>query len=172
MGHGFNSLCIVPSVSVTFHETDTQLLHFRPCGHRIGGSHDNGKKRVLVFHLQHVPFISKYEASVRENQEEAQVVTMSVTDGDEPHSPAWNAKFKIVSGDSRGLFSVRTGRNKHEGIITTAKVRSEPRIFCPTLNLSVLYLFLLIKSSAGRVTFKMKSNLSECMKNCLKMEEL
>uniref|UniRef100_A0A3Q3WKR4 Cadherin-1 n=1 Tax=Mola mola TaxID=94237 RepID=A0A3Q3WKR4_MOLML len=64
---------------------------------------------------------SSYEATVAENREEAQVVTMSVTDGDEPHSPAWNAKFKIVSGDARGLFSVRTGRNKHEGIITTTK---------------------------------------------------
>lgn len=53
---------------------------------------------------------------------------MSVTDGDEPHSPAWNAKFKIVSGDPRGLFTVKTGSNKHEGIISTAKVGSKPRI--------------------------------------------
>ena len=47
---------------------------------------------------------------------------MSVTDGDEPHSPAWNAKFKIVDGDPGGLFTVTTGSNKHDGIITTAKV--------------------------------------------------
>lgn len=53
---------------------------------------------------------------------------MSVTDGDEPHSPAWNAKFKIVSGDPGGLFTVKTGSNKHEGIISTAKVGSKPRI--------------------------------------------
>lgn len=51
---------------------------------------------------------------------------MSVTDGDEPHSPAWNAKFKIVSGDPGGLFTVKTGSNKHEGIISTAKVGSKP----------------------------------------------
>lgn len=130
------------SVSVKLHETDTQLqqinaeiLHFRSCGYRKGSSHDNGKKQVLVFHVQHVPLISQYEATVAENREEAQVITMSVTDGDEPHSPAWNAKFKIVSGDARGFFSVRTGRNKHEGIITTTKVRSEPRIICPSLKL-------------------------------------
>lgn len=47
---------------------------------------------------------------------------MSVTDGDEPHSPAWNAKFKIVSGDSEGFFSVKTGTNKQEGILSTVKV--------------------------------------------------
>ena len=47
---------------------------------------------------------------------------MAVTDGDEPHSPAWNAKFKIVDGDPGGLFTVTTGSNKQEGIITTAKV--------------------------------------------------
>lgn len=67
-------------------------------------------------------------ATVAENKVDTQVIKMSVTDGDEPHSPAWNAKFKIVSGDPRGLFTVKTGSNKHEGIISTAKVGSKPRI--------------------------------------------
>ncbi|XP_041802909.1 B-cadherin-like [Chelmon rostratus] len=62
-----------------------------------------------------------YEATVAENKVDVQVITMSVTDGDEPHSPAWNAKFKIVDGDPGGLFTVKTGSNKHEGIISTAK---------------------------------------------------
>uniref|UniRef100_A0A8D3CNX2 Cadherin-1 n=1 Tax=Scophthalmus maximus TaxID=52904 RepID=A0A8D3CNX2_SCOMX len=62
-----------------------------------------------------------YEASVAENKVDALVITMAVTDGDEPHSPAWNAKFKIVDGDSAGMFTVKTGLNKQEGIITTAK---------------------------------------------------
>lgn len=53
---------------------------------------------------------------------------MSVTDGDEPHTPAWNAKFRIVSGDPGGLFSVTTGDNKQEGIITTTKVGSKAEI--------------------------------------------
>lgn len=69
---------------------------------------------------------SQYEASVAENIVDAQVITMSVTDGDEPHSPAWNAKFKIVDGDPEGLFTVKTGSNKHDGIISTAKVGSKP----------------------------------------------
>ncbi|KAM9345364.1 B-cadherin-like isoform 2-T2 [Symphorus nematophorus] len=63
----------------------------------------------------------EYEATVAENKVDAQVVKISVTDGDEPHSPAWNAKFRIVEGDPLGLFSVKTGSNKHEGFISTAK---------------------------------------------------
>lgn len=48
---------------------------------------------------------------------------MSVTDGDEPLSAAWNAVFTIVAGDPGGLFTVKTTEsNKHEGIISTAKV--------------------------------------------------
>uniref|UniRef100_A0A3Q1ES60 Cadherin-1 n=1 Tax=Acanthochromis polyacanthus TaxID=80966 RepID=A0A3Q1ES60_9TELE len=62
-----------------------------------------------------------YEATVEENKVDALVITMSVTDGDEPHSPAWNAKFKIVDGDPEGLFTVKTASNKQEGIISTAK---------------------------------------------------
>lgn len=57
---------------------------------------------------------------------DALVVKMSVTDGDEPHSAAWNAKFTIVDGDPGGLFSVTTGGSQQEGILTTAKVRRRP----------------------------------------------
>lgn len=66
--------------------------------------------------------IFQYEASVAENKADVQIIKMMVTDGDEPHSPAWNAKFKIISGDPEGLFSVKTGPNKQEGILSTAKV--------------------------------------------------
>ncbi|XP_070696560.1 B-cadherin-like [Pempheris klunzingeri] len=62
-----------------------------------------------------------YEATVAENEVDAQVITLSVTDGDEAHSPAWNAKFTIVQGDPGKLFSVKTGSNKQDGIISTAK---------------------------------------------------
>lgn len=57
-----------------------------------------------------------------ENKADAQVLKMLVTDGDEPHSAAWNAKFTIVSGDPEGRFSVKTGTNKQEGILSTVKV--------------------------------------------------
>uniref|UniRef100_A0A3P9PYM8 Cadherin-1 n=1 Tax=Poecilia reticulata TaxID=8081 RepID=A0A3P9PYM8_POERE len=63
----------------------------------------------------------KYTATVEENKVDALVVKMLVTDSDEPHTAAWNAKFKIIDGDPGNLFTVKTGTNKHEGIITTAK---------------------------------------------------
>uniref|UniRef100_A0A3Q2QJW1 Cadherin-1 n=1 Tax=Fundulus heteroclitus TaxID=8078 RepID=A0A3Q2QJW1_FUNHE len=63
-----------------------------------------------------------YAATVEENKVNAEVVRMSVTDGDEPHSQAWNAKFKIIDGDPGKLFTVKTSEtNRQEGIITTAK---------------------------------------------------
>ncbi|XP_063347881.1 B-cadherin-like [Pelmatolapia mariae] len=62
-----------------------------------------------------------YSATVDENKKDVEVVKMIVTDEDEPQTPAWNAIFKIVSGDPDGLFTVKTGTNKHEGILSTAK---------------------------------------------------
>ncbi|XP_044071046.1 LOW QUALITY PROTEIN: B-cadherin-like [Siniperca chuatsi] len=62
-----------------------------------------------------------YEATVAENKGDTQVTVMSVTDGDDPQSPAWNAKFTIVSGDPGGLFTVKTRNDKKEGIISTTK---------------------------------------------------
>uniref|UniRef100_A0AAR2K802 Cadherin domain-containing protein n=1 Tax=Pygocentrus nattereri TaxID=42514 RepID=A0AAR2K802_PYGNA len=55
------------------------------------------------------------------NKVGAVVVKMPVTDGDEPQSPAWTAKFRIINGNSGGCFAVNTGPNKQEGIITTVK---------------------------------------------------
>ncbi|XP_063348317.1 B-cadherin-like [Pelmatolapia mariae] len=62
-----------------------------------------------------------YNSTVDENKKDVLVVKMIVTDEDEPQTPAWNAKFKIVSGDPKGLFTVKTGTNKQEGILSTAK---------------------------------------------------
>uniref|UniRef100_A0A672ZR42 Cadherin-1 n=1 Tax=Sphaeramia orbicularis TaxID=375764 RepID=A0A672ZR42_9TELE len=55
------------------------------------------------------------------NKVDAFVTKMTVTDEDDAHTRAWNAKFTIVDGDPGGLFTVKTGLNKQEGIITTAK---------------------------------------------------
>ncbi|KAM4592033.1 B-cadherin-like [Odontesthes bonariensis] len=60
-----------------------------------------------------------YTATIAENKADTFVVKMMVTDGDEPHSPAWNAKFNIFDGDVGKLFTVETGPNKQEGILKT-----------------------------------------------------
>ncbi|XP_031733111.1 B-cadherin-like [Anarrhichthys ocellatus] len=78
-----------------------------------------------------------YAASVQENAVDAHVVRMLVTDGDEPLSPAWNAKFTIINGDPGGHFTVKTGSNKHEGIISTAKGLDFERSTTHTLLVAV-----------------------------------
>ncbi|KAG9261245.1 cadherin-1-like [Astyanax mexicanus] len=64
---------------------------------------------------------NSYTVSVPENKVGAVVVKLPVTDGDEPQSPAWMTKFRIISEESEGFFNVSTGPNQQEGIITTAK---------------------------------------------------
>uniref|UniRef100_A0A3P8P7H7 Cadherin domain-containing protein n=1 Tax=Astatotilapia calliptera TaxID=8154 RepID=A0A3P8P7H7_ASTCA len=78
-----------------------------------------------------------YTATVDENKKDVVVVRMIVTDEDEPQTPAWNAKFKIVSGDPDGLFTVKTGTNKQEGILSTAKELDFERASKHTLLVSV-----------------------------------
>uniref|UniRef100_A0A3Q4I2T8 Cadherin-1 n=2 Tax=Neolamprologus brichardi TaxID=32507 RepID=A0A3Q4I2T8_NEOBR len=80
---------------------------------------------------------SSYTATVDENKKDVEVVRMIVTDEDEPQTPAWNAKFKIVSGDPDGLFTVKTGTNKQEGILSTAKELDFERASKHTLLISV-----------------------------------
>ncbi|TNN58333.1 Cadherin-1 [Liparis tanakae] len=79
-----------------------------------------------------------YEASIEENKVAAHILMMTVTDGDEPLSPAWNAVFTIVSGDPGGHFSVRTGTNKHEGILSTVKGLDFERSTMHTLMIAVM----------------------------------
>ncbi|XP_061101132.1 cadherin-13-like [Conger conger] len=64
---------------------------------------------------------NSYTVTVPENEMGALVVKMPVTDGDEPHTPAWSTKYKIIEGDNGGFFNVTTGPSKLEGIITTVK---------------------------------------------------
>ncbi|KAI4889932.1 hypothetical protein NFI96_025502 [Prochilodus magdalenae] len=71
----------------------------------------------------HAPLFEKnsYSVTVPENKVGVVVVKMPVTDGDEPQSPAWTARFRIVSGNRDGFFDISTGPNKQEGIVTTVK---------------------------------------------------
>uniref|UniRef100_A0A3P9HGQ2 Cadherin-1 n=1 Tax=Oryzias latipes TaxID=8090 RepID=A0A3P9HGQ2_ORYLA len=80
---------------------------------------------------------STYQGSVDENAVGVLVVKMSVTDEDEPNTPAWNAKFKIIRGDPDKLFSIETGTNKQEGIIKTAQGLDFEKIRKHTLTVIV-----------------------------------
>ncbi|KAK2914235.1 hypothetical protein Q8A67_002634 [Cirrhinus molitorella] len=64
---------------------------------------------------------TSHNASIPENKVGAVVAKLTVTDGDEVGSPAWSTKYRIISGDRNGFFSVRTGPTQLEGIVTTVK---------------------------------------------------
>uniref|UniRef100_A0A8C8DL00 Cadherin-1 n=1 Tax=Oryzias sinensis TaxID=183150 RepID=A0A8C8DL00_9TELE len=95
---------------------------------------------------------STYQGSVDENAVGVQVVKMSVTDEDEPNTPAWNAKFKIIRGDPDKLFSIETGTNKQEGIIKTAQGLDFEKIRKHTLTVivenDILFTIPLVTSTA------------------------
>uniref|UniRef100_A0A3B1K465 Cadherin domain-containing protein n=1 Tax=Astyanax mexicanus TaxID=7994 RepID=A0A3B1K465_ASTMX len=83
----------------------------------VTDSNDHCIKSASVFGFKCVEF-----QTVLNNKVGAVVVKLPVTDGDEPQSPAWIAKFRIISGNNGGFFAINTGPNKQEGIITTVKV--------------------------------------------------
>ncbi|XP_067256345.1 B-cadherin-like isoform X2 [Chanodichthys erythropterus] len=64
---------------------------------------------------------TSHNVSVPENKVGAEVAKLTVTDGDEEGSPAWSTKYRIISGDKGGFFSVSTGPSQLEGVITTVK---------------------------------------------------
>ena len=69
-----------------------------------------------------VPFPAQYEASVPENAVGHEVQSLTVTDLDDPGSPAWRATYRIVGGDNGDHFTITTHPETNQGILTTKKV--------------------------------------------------
>ncbi|XP_037371877.1 cadherin-1 isoform X3 [Talpa occidentalis] len=61
-----------------------------------------------------------YEGSVLENQVDAYITTLKVTDDDAPNTPAWTAVYTILN-DNEGQFVVTTDPVTNDGILKTAK---------------------------------------------------
>lgn len=51
------------------------------------------------------------------------VANLTVTDKDQPHTPAWSAVYRIIAGDPTGRFSIPTDPTTNEGLLTVVKVR-------------------------------------------------
>uniref|UniRef100_A0A8C4XAP8 Cadherin-1 n=1 Tax=Erpetoichthys calabaricus TaxID=27687 RepID=A0A8C4XAP8_ERPCA len=64
---------------------------------------------------------TNYNRSVPENAVDFEVVRLMVTDNDEPHTPAWNAKYRIVKGNDGGNFGITTDPDSNDGIVKTIK---------------------------------------------------
>lgn len=62
------------------------------------------------------------------------VTNLTVVDRDQPHSPNWNAVYRIVNGDPTGHFTIRTNPITNEGMLTVVKVRDGPEELSVLLN--------------------------------------
>uniref|UniRef100_A0A7N6FDK1 Cadherin domain-containing protein n=1 Tax=Anabas testudineus TaxID=64144 RepID=A0A7N6FDK1_ANATE len=59
---------------------------------------------------------------VHENRVNVIVANLTVTDKDQPHTPAWSAVYRIIAGDPTGRFSIPTDPTTNEGLLTVVKV--------------------------------------------------
>jgi len=66
----------------------------------------------------------QFFGEVPENRVNVIVANLTVTDKDQPNTPAWNAVYKITGGDPTGRFSVPTDPTTNEGLVTVVKVSS------------------------------------------------
>ncbi|XP_043843962.1 cadherin-1 [Dromiciops gliroides] len=61
-----------------------------------------------------------YVGKVYENEVDAVITNLKVTDADAPNTPAWKAVYSVLN-DEKGLFAVTTDPETNEGILKTAK---------------------------------------------------
>ncbi|KAG7455190.1 hypothetical protein MATL_G00253960 [Megalops atlanticus] len=62
-----------------------------------------------------------FYGEVPENRVNVIVTNLTVTDKDQPNTPAWNAVYKITGGDPTGRFSIPTDPTTNEGLVTVVK---------------------------------------------------
>ncbi|XP_063330726.1 cadherin-4 isoform X1 [Pelmatolapia mariae] len=65
--------------------------------------------------------VRTFSGEVPENKVNVVVTNLTVVDRDQPHSPNWNAVYRIVSGDPSGHFTIRTNPITNEGMVTVVK---------------------------------------------------
>lgn len=76
---------------------------------------------IFLFH-----FDCQFSGEVPENHVDIVVANLTAIDADQPHSPNWNAIYRIISGDPSGHFTIRTDPISNDGMVTVVKVRRLP----------------------------------------------
>lgn len=79
---------------------------------------NRSRGKLLFFFLQ-------FSGEVPENRVNVVVANLTVIDADQPHSPNWNAVYRIISGDPSGHFTIRTDPVSNDGMVTVVKVRCQ-----------------------------------------------
>lgn len=69
------------------------------------------------------PCFLQFYGEVPENRVDVIVANLTVTDKDQPHTPAWNAMYRMTGGDPTGRFTILTDPNSNDGLVTVVKVR-------------------------------------------------
>lgn len=69
------------------------------------------------------PWFLQFCGEVLENRVNMIVANLTVTDKDQPHTPAWNAMYRMTGGDPTGRFTILTDPNSNDGLVTVVKVR-------------------------------------------------
>uniref|UniRef100_A0A8C7DR17 Cadherin-4 n=1 Tax=Oncorhynchus kisutch TaxID=8019 RepID=A0A8C7DR17_ONCKI len=62
-----------------------------------------------------------FSGEVPENRVNVVVANLTVIDRDQPHSPNWNAVYRIISGDPIGHFTIITDQHTNDGMVTVVK---------------------------------------------------
>lgn len=77
----------------------------------------------------------QFSGEVPENRVDVVVANLTVIDADQPHSPNWNAIYRIISGDPSGHFTIRTDPVTNDGMVTVVKVRHQSIRICSASGL-------------------------------------
>ncbi|XP_063065127.1 cadherin-4-like [Engraulis encrasicolus] len=64
---------------------------------------------------------STFTGEVKENATGVIVTNLTVIDRDQPHTPNWNAVYKIMSGDPNNYFTIHTNPENNDGMVTVVK---------------------------------------------------
>lgn len=83
----------------------------------FNGSQSSSLNDRLVFSC-----VPQFSGEVPENRVDLAVANLTVIDADQPHSPNWNAVYRIISGDPSGHFTIRTDPVSNDGLVTVVKV--------------------------------------------------
>lgn len=62
-----------------------------------------------------------FYGEVPENRVDVIVANLTVTDKDQPHTPSWNAAYRISGGDPTGRFAIQTDPHSNDGLVTVVK---------------------------------------------------
>ncbi|KAM3922339.1 cadherin-like protein 26 [Leptodactylus fuscus] len=79
----------------------------------------------------------KYELSVHEGEVKNDILRLKVEDKDAPKTPAWRAKFKILTGNDDQNYNLTTDPVTNEGILSIIKPLDFERTVTKTLDISV-----------------------------------